>query len=180
MGDDAAWTELVEHYKRFIYHVLHRLKVSPDDIDDISQQVLIGLTRDLPKYNRDKARFRNWLSTVIRNAAFSHFRQQKSQHRRIEGLKSSLQDEDQHAAAEIDQLIDEEWAIYISSQAMDRVRAVFKGQAIHIFELSLQGLSAAEIAHQTNVTVATVYTLRKRVKKRLYFETLQLTQDLEE
>ncbi|ADE53743.1 RNA polymerase sigma factor [Coraliomargarita akajimensis] len=179
LGDEAAWAELVEHYKRFIYHVLHRLKVPQDDIDDISQQVLIGLTRDLSKYDRDKSRFRNWLSTIIRNAAYSHFRQQKSQARRVEGLKISLLDEDRHAIAEVDKLIEQEWAVYITSQALDRVRQVFKGQAMQIFELSLRGMSAAEIAEEADVAISTVYTLRKRVKKRLYFETLQLSQELE-
>lgn len=179
VGDNEAWSELVEHYRRFIYYVLHRLNVAPDDIEDISQQVLISLTRDLPKYDRSKSRFRAWLSTIIRNNAITHFRQQTSQQRRIDGLKQITLLEDQNKSAEVDELIEKEWAAYIVSQAMARVKKLFKGQAVRAFELSLEGLSSAEIAEKTGLTIASVYTLRKRVKKRLYYETMQLTSDLE-
>lgn len=82
-------------------------------------------------------------------------------------------------APEIDALIEEEWTTYIANLAMERVRATFQGQAVKVFELGLDGLSAEQIAEQTDLTVQSVYTLRKRVKKRLYLEIRALTADLE-
>ena len=80
---------------------------------------------------------------------------------------------------EIENIIEKEWAAYIASQAMNRVRENFQGQAIEVFELGLDGHSAAHIAEKTKLTVATVYTLKKRVKKRLYLEIRQLSSELE-
>lgn len=48
-----------------------------------------------------------------------------------------------------------------------------------VFELSLDGHSAATIAEQTGLSVASVYTLRKRVKKRLYLEIRAVAAELE-
>ena len=64
-------------------------------------------------------------------------------------------------------------------QAMTRVRSVFRGQAVRVFELSLDGLPAAVIAERTGLSVSSVYTLRKRVKKRLYLEIRALVAELE-
>ena len=61
----------------------------------------------------------------------------------------------------------------------EMVKEVFQGQAIEVFELGLDGRSAAEIAESTGLSVASVYTLRKRVKKRLYLEIRALVAELE-
>ena len=81
---------------------------------------------------------------------------------------------------DLDRFIENEWATYVSNLAMDRVRAVFRGQAIRVFELTLDGLSAAEIAESTGLSVSSVYTLTKRVKKRLYLEIRAITAELEQ
>ena len=170
---------LEEHYRRFIFHILHGLNVPKDDIEDISQQVLVALTRDLSNYDRNKARFRTWLSTMIRNLAVDHFRKIRSQSKRIQGMTQEADFEQMGRNSEIDAYIEQEWAVYIVNQAMERVRTMFKGQAIEVFELGMEDLSAAEIAERTNLTIATVYTLRMRVKKALYLEVRELTEDLE-
>lgn len=179
IGDEAAWEQLVAHYRRFICHVLHKLNVAHSDVDDLCQQVLIKLIRDLPSYNRSKSLFRTWLSTVIRHAAIDYFRKQASYRKRINGLRLETNAKSLGQPAEIEAKIEREWGTYIASQAMERVRGVFQGQAIEVFELGLDGLSAAEISVKTGLTVASIYTLRKRVKKRLYLEVLEITENLE-
>ena len=178
--DDEAWDRFVVHYRRFIIYILREIGVSDNDLDDLTQQILIGLTRNLPKYDRTRSSFRTWLGTVVRNAATSHFR--KLQCRPVDAydmgdelpFRGVLQQ-----PAEIEQLIENEWATYIASQAMAQVREAFKGQAIEAFEMGLDGRSAAEIAEVTGLSVASVYTLRKRVKKRLFIEVRALTAELE-
>lgn len=178
-GDEAAWSTLVEHYKRFIYYVLHGMRVAQDDIDDITQQVLISLYKDLANYDASKARFRTWLSAMIRNIAINHFRHSQSQARRIEGAKNAAIFEHMGRENEIDDHIEKEWANYIVTQAMERVRPSFRGHAMEVFELGLEGVPAAEIAERTKLSIASVYTLRKRVKKALFLEIQELTADLE-
>ena len=95
-------------------------------------------------------------------------------------MSNEPNEQDELRAPDIDGIIEKEWAAYVGSLAMERVRDSFEGQAIEVFELGLDGLSAAQIAEQTKLTVATVYTLKKRVKKRLYLEIRNLTSELEQ
>jgi len=178
-GNDRAWEEFVQNYRRFILYILAELGVARDAVEDVAQQIFVALTRDLPSYDRARARFRTWLSTVIRNAALVHFRKQNNQRNRLKVFEVDQSVFNHTPEPEISQLIEMEWSTYISSLAMDRVREVFQGEAIHVFELGLDGHSAAAIAERTGLTVSSVYTLKKRVKKRLYLEIRAVSAELE-
>jgi RNA polymerase sigma-70 factor (ECF subfamily) len=179
LADEDAWEELCAHYRRFIYYILHQMGVVDYEVEDVAQQVLVLLTKNIARYDSSRARFRTWLSTVIRNAAIVHLRKQKSDqaHVNVFGQEYGLYCET--LSNEIDRRIEAEWEEYVVELAMERVNDVFKGQAMTVFELGLEGVSAAEVAGQTGVTVASVYTLRKRVKKRLYLEIRALVAELE-
>lgn len=179
VGNERAWSEFVQNYRRFIIYILGELGVDPDDLEDVTQQILLALTRDLPRYDRTRARFRTWLSMVIRNAALVHFEKQKSQRNRLEVLKFDPAISSSIPEPEIDRLIATEWSTYIANLAMERVREVFQGEAVRVFELGLDGHSAATIAEETKLSVASVYTLKKRVKKRLYLEIRAVVAELE-
>ncbi|MBK1825611.1 RNA polymerase sigma factor [Haloferula rosea] len=179
-GSDGAWEELVETYHRFIFHILHQLNIDRADIDDLSQQVLFTLTQSLPNYDRKRAKFRTWLSTIIRNTAFSHHRKLNRYKNRFETSgRPELFEDPTCGESALDRLIEHEWAAYISGMAMERVRQTFRGNAVEIFQMSLDGMSTERIADKTGLTVASVYTLRKRVKKRLYLEIRALTARME-
>lgn len=179
LKDDDAWEEIVEHYHHFIRCVLNQLGVPHDDLEDLSQQILIALTQSLSRYDRQKAKFRSWLSAIVRNKANSYFRKHYSRQQSLNRLTTERLPHEEISVPEIENIIEKEWAAFIASQAMNRVREAFQGQAIEVFELSLDGYSASEIAQKTQLTVATVYTLKKRVKKRLYLEIRQLASELE-
>ncbi|MGJ8639763.1 MAG: RNA polymerase sigma factor [Opitutaceae bacterium] len=176
LGDEAAWNQLIQHYRRFIVYILRKLNMPENDLEDVTQQVLIRLSRELPKFDKERAKFRTWLSRMITNIAISHFRRPKRQHTDIDYL--DIKEGGGHIA-EIESIIENEWSTYIETQAIERVREVFKGKAILVFELGLRGCSTEEIALQTQLSVSSVYTLRKRVKKRLYTEIRSLIDDLE-
>ena len=179
LEDEKAWDEFVQHYRHFIFCVLNQLGVSHDDLDDLCQQILVALTQNLPSYDRNRAKFRVWLSSIVRNKANSYFRKHYSAQKNLNRITNEQRIREDITIPEVEQIIEKEWAAYIASQAMNRVRETFQGQAIDVFELSLDGHSAAHIAEKTKLTIASVYTLKKRVKKRLYLEIRQLASELE-
>lgn len=181
LNDQQAWDEFEAHYRRFILYILHQVGVPQDEVEDVAQQTLLTLTKNLHLYQRDQAKFRSWLSAVIRHEASTHLKKRRRRELRVslygdrsESLLNTLQSD-----SEIEARIEKEWMIYISNLAMERVREVFKGKALEVFELGLDGQSVDEIAGKTGLTTASVYTLRKRVKKRLYFEIRTITASLE-
>lgn len=179
LDDEQAWKELVEYYRRFIFYILRKLGVEDGDVEDVAQQVLISLSRKLEDYDSSRAKFRTWLSAVIRNTALVYFRKQKSTRNHIQIFGEEYSIDALNKPSEIDQRIETEWTTYIAQLAMERVRTVFQGNAIKVFELSLDGLSAPEIGERTGLQVSSVYTLRKRVKKQLYLEIREIAADLE-
>ena len=69
-NDETAWKEFVSYYQDFIVMVLSKMAVLPDYKDDLTQEILIKLWKNLESYNRERAQFRTWLSTIIRNTVF--------------------------------------------------------------------------------------------------------------
>lgn len=177
--DERAWQEIHENYRRFIRYILGEIGIDPDEAEDVSQEVLVTLTSSLPRYDRTRAKFRTWLSALIRNVALAHLRAARTRRRYTERYQVDQQAILIESASELDSLIESEWETYVATIAMERVRKVFKGQAIEVFELGLNGCPAADVAEQTGMAIASVYTMRKRVKKRLYQEIRIITAELE-
>ena len=78
LDDDDAWQILSDKYSRFIYYILHQFEIDQNDLDDVHQKVMVILMRDLKTYDRSRARFRNWLSMVIRSTCLMHYRERNS------------------------------------------------------------------------------------------------------
>jgi len=76
-GDAAAWEEIVRQLNRRIYNLCYRFAGSPDDAQDLTQEVFIKIYRTLGSYDSSKAAFVTWVTTVTRNLLVDHFRKGK-------------------------------------------------------------------------------------------------------
>ena len=177
--DERAWNEFEKHYRLFIFHILRQLDVPVDERDDLGQQILVGLTKDLPSYDRSRAKFRTWLSQVIRNRSRQYFRDTYRSEKRVNSYAKENPGLFDFESPQIDEMIQKEWETYVSTLAMQRIKKVFSPRAIQVFESSLDGRSSEEIAKDTGLTVSSVYTLKKRVKKSLILEIRKTVSELE-
>lgn len=78
-GDAAAWEEIVQRYHRRIYNICYRFAGSPDDAQDLTQEVFIKMYRTLNSYDVDRGAFMTWVTTVTRNLLVDHFRKTKQE-----------------------------------------------------------------------------------------------------
>src|SRR2546421_2857972 len=64
--DAESWRRLVELYTPLIQGWLRRHAVAPADADDLTQEVMTVVVRELPNFqhNGQRGAFRNWLRTV--------------------------------------------------------------------------------------------------------------------
>lgn len=92
-GDTEAWEEIVRQYNRRIYNVCYRFTGSPDDADDLAQEVFIKLYRTLDSYSPEKGAFATWVMTMTRNLLVDHFRKTK-QERVTDSLDAGLTEEE--------------------------------------------------------------------------------------
>ena len=73
-GDALAWEEIVQRYHRRIYNICYRFAGSPDDAQDLTQEVFIKMYRTLNSYDLGRGAFMTWVTTVTRNLLVDHFR----------------------------------------------------------------------------------------------------------
>ena len=178
--DEDAWADFVAHYQGFIFHVLRQMNIPQAHIEDLAQDILLNLWEKLPRYRQDKARFRTWLGTVVRNAALNHIKKERLRLQRDERFSESqgrMHGGIPATEPELDRIIEREWEVYIVNLAMDRAREAFQGKAIEAFELDRQGLGLEAIAERLGITKASANTLRNRVKNCLLKEIRLLLEE---
>ena len=178
--DEQAWNEFVNYYKSFIKVILKYLNVATNDVEDLTQEILIKIWKGLQKldYDSEKARFRTWLNRVIRNAVIDF---QRAGNRRI---KTENQDEVDSESFPLDndefsKIIEKEWRAHITNLALDNIRPIFKGNALDVFNLYLNEVPTKKIAEQLNIAEGSVYKLRSRVEEKLIQEIKRLKLELE-
>ncbi|MGQ0720487.1 MAG: RNA polymerase sigma factor [Candidatus Eiseniibacteriota bacterium] len=69
-GDERAWAELVERYRRLIYTIPYRMGLDPADADEIFQVTFTRLTERLGSL-KEPSRVRAWLVTTARRLALN-------------------------------------------------------------------------------------------------------------
>lgn len=92
-GDSAAWEEIVRAHNRRIYNICYRFTNSPDDAEDLTQEVFIKIYRTLASYDLEKGAFTTWITTITRNLLVDHFRKSK-QDRMTDSMDASTSAED--------------------------------------------------------------------------------------
>ena len=80
-------------YNRRIYNLCYRFTSSPDDAQDLTQEVFIRVYRTMSSYNLEKGAFTTWLTTLTRNLLVDHFRRSK-QDRMTDSMDAGLRDEE--------------------------------------------------------------------------------------
>ena len=145
--DQSAWCDFVSYYEAFIRMVLHQSQISLNDMDDIIQDILLRIWRGLPnyEYKKEKAKFRTWLSVLIKNTILNHLSKSKRKGRD----KSVELTEEAYlkiSESDIEEVIATEWVGYLTSKAMEKVSKSFSGYAVEVFTKSLEGISARQIS----------------------------------
>ena len=92
-GDAAAWEGIVHLYNRRVYNLCYRFTNSPDDAEDLTQEVFIRIYRTLSSYNIEKGAFSTWLTTLTRNLLVDRFRRSR-QDRLTDSMDANLGDEE--------------------------------------------------------------------------------------
>src|SRR5438045_859740 len=85
--DAAAWERLVDLYTPLVRGWLRRHGVQSEDADDLVQEVMTTLVRELPQfhYEGERGSFRGWLRTITVNRLRHFWRARQSRPRATGG-----------------------------------------------------------------------------------------------
>src|SRR5579885_2574312 len=149
-SDQTAWAEFVEHYGPKIYGWCRKWGLQEADTQDVTQNVLLKLSRKLQEFRYDPARsFRAWLKTLTQHA-WSDF--VESRQRAGLGSGDSAVGRLLLSVVARDDLVkqlEEDFDREVMAEALARVRLRVAPQTWQAFALTaLEGLSGAEAAER--------------------------------
>jgi RNA polymerase sigma-70 factor (ECF subfamily) len=78
-GDDGAFNQIVQAYRRRILGTIGRLIGRPEDVEDVGQEVFLRLYYSLDQLRAPEV-FEPWLYRLTVNAAYDYMRRQKRRH----------------------------------------------------------------------------------------------------
>jgi RNA polymerase sigma factor (sigma-70 family) len=172
--DAAAWQEFVRRYRPGILSFC-LTSLQPADAEDVTQTVLTKLLVKMREFHYDPTKsFRAWLKTVTRHVLCDFLNERRPDQGSGDSAAVRLL-ANAEAREELVKRLESAFDQEVLEQALQRVRPRVPPQQWDAFQLTvLEGLSGAEAAARLGMQVATVYTAKSKVQKRVREEILHL------
>lgn len=173
-GADADWRRLVDVYAPVIHSWLNRYHLQPADADDLVQDVLGVIVREIPTFQHSgrTGAFRHWLRVVAVHRVRNFWRTKKAAPNA--GLLLEL-DQLEDAASDLSQQWDVEHDKHVVAKFLDVIERDFEPTTWQAFRrVMFDGASAAEVAAELGITPNAVWIAKSRVLHRLRQEAAGL------
>ena len=165
----AAWEQFEQLYRPVIFRIARAKGLQHADALDLVQHVLISVSSAIDRFEKQHAgaRFRNWLSRIIRNAILKALSRQPRD--RASGGSDVLDVlSEVPTDPETDALINLEYRRELFQRATQHVRGQSQEVTWLAFEMTeLQHLSIERTAALLQVSTGSVYAARSRVMRRI-------------
>lgn len=173
-ANEKNWEEFTEFYEPYVKGFLFRLGLKNDQIDDFSQMTFLKLWESIDRFKAmgTQGTFRAWLKTLIRNETINYFKRESMIAQKLKDY--ALINPKDNERNEIDEIIEDEWDIFISNKAWENISDSISQLEKDIFLKSLKGDSTESIAKELNVKTSSLYSYKKKVKDRLKQEIKRL------
>lgn len=160
-GDPNAFDQLVQRHHAAIYAVARRLSPSPDDAQDIVQEVFIAAWKQRQRF-RPRASFRTWLHAITIRQAASRARSEKHRPASLDDVEATtLVLAEDTSTERLFERRQEEAALHRAVQALPRAQR--EAVVLHYFG----GLSCAETAAAMGISSGAVTTHLFRARNAL-------------
>jgi RNA polymerase sigma-70 factor (ECF subfamily) len=173
--NETAWNTFVDRYGRLIYGWARRWGLSSADAEDLTQNVLLDIARQMRDFRYDpRLRFRGWLHTLT----------YRKWQRFLSTRRNMKQDQDVFLAETV--LSSEAHADFLSRLQIDcehellaiskeKVRQRVAPKTWEAFRLTaIEELSGAEVADRLDMKVGSVFVARSKVQRMIQEEFKKL------
>lgn len=163
--DQVAWTRFVDLYAPLIFDWGCRAGLNETDAADLSQEVLIQLLAELPKfeYSPARGRFRDWLRTVTVNKCRELQRKKKDVACGGDDRMSQFEDSKPGQA-----FWEIEYQQRVIARALQLMQTDFETRVWQAaWKQLVDDQKPAAVAEELGISVASVYQARSRVVRQL-------------
>ena len=174
-SDAKSWDRLVALYAPLLNRWVMWYEVQDSDADDIVQDVLTVVMRDLAKFehNERPGAFRSWLRAILVNRVREFWRSRKYRPMAtgtssIDEKLNQLQDD----TSEVSQIWNREHDQFVLKRLMNVVQSQFEPKTWQAFERQvLDGEKPEKVAGDIGMSMSGVYTAKYRVLNALRRES---------
>ncbi len=178
-GETGSWERLTRLYGPLVRYWCKRWGVPDPEIDDVVQEIWVGLGPTLAGYRLDGRSFRAWMRGVTRHKAQDWHRLKAKRLSDAAGGTAMVQllqqiqsDQDDEASEDSDELAQKQ---DLYSRALWEIQGEFEHRTWLIFlAVAVDGRPVAEVATEFGATPAGVRKVKSRVFHRLRQELGEL------
>lgn len=182
-GDQDSWRDFFNTYWRLIYSVALKSGLTEAEAQDVVQETIISVARDIHKFKRDRAlgSFKGWLRNIIRWRIADQLRK-RTRAVRADDSKTG-EDLPRLDVAEIpdpagaagESVWEEEWQANLLKAALETIKRRVREEHYQIFDLYvLQQWPVRKVARALGVNVGLVYLVKYRMSALLKKEVRRL------
>jgi RNA polymerase sigma-70 factor (ECF subfamily) len=170
-SDSVAWRQLVDLYTPLINRWLRRLGVSAQDAEDLAQDVLAIVVREVAsfRHNGRAGAFRAWLRTITTNRLRQSWRSRRSRLQTSDPPDfGAMLDQMEDPASELSRRWDREHDEFVVQRLLDLIEADFQPATWRAFRRQvIDGASVETVAAELGLTVNAVLIAKSRVLSHL-------------
>lgn len=169
--ESESWKRLVELYAPLIKIWMRKYEVQESDAEDIVQEVLLAVSKDLAKFEHkgQPGAFRAWLKGILVNR-LRNFWRARDRRREVRGGSEIDQRlaELENPSSELSRLWDDEHDRYVLRQLLKLAQPHFAPNTWTAFyRVALNGESPRDVATDMRISLNAVVTAKSRVLRRL-------------
>lgn len=176
--DSENWDRLMSLYRPLLMAWLRKYHVQDFDLDDLMQEVLMAVAKDLPTFDHNgrTGAFRAWLRSImvnrLRNFWRSRGRQLQAQGGSDIQLRLAQLDD---PSSEMSQLWNQQHDLHVAQQLLQQVEPDFTAQTWAAFtRVAIDGQRADAVAVELGISTNAVFIAKSRVLSRLRREAAGL------
>ncbi len=175
--DQQSWEEFTTFYSPYIMGILNKAGIKYDFVEDLCQEILLRIWKSIENFEYDpsKCKFRTWLGTVCRNHIYNFYERVEKKYDNVDMDESYLPP----GEADINEIIEKEWQVYIAKKAFEKVSNDFNDKALVSYTEFQKGRDVADISKEIDVAANTIYVYHRRVKQAMTREILLLVKELD-
>ena len=176
--DPASWRRLVDLYTPLIRDWLRRHGLQPQDLDDLVQEVMQVLVRELPQFRHDlrPGAFRRWLRAVVVNRVRTFWRARRTVPAAAgDGAFDDALHQLEDPNSRLSRLWDEEHDRHVARRLLELLEPEFEPTTWRAFQrLVLEGRRTADAAAELGLSPNAVRIAKSRVLSRFRQEAAGL------